>query len=77
MTEVLVMRFTRCGIAVASDCAVRCSVRCSFHAVRFVLWMKEKTKEECISWVKATWASVSKETVIRSFKCGGLINHGC
>ena len=30
------------------------------------------TKEECISWVKAAWASVSKETVIRSFKCAGL-----
>ena len=32
------MRYSRCSIAVASDCAVRCS----FHAVRFILWMKEK-----------------------------------
>lgn len=30
------------------------------------------TKGECVSWVQAAWASVSKETVIRSFKCAGI-----
>ena len=34
MTEVLVMRESRCCIAVASDCAVRCSFSCcSFHTM--------------------------------------------
>lgn len=27
------------------------------------------TKENCMQWVKQAWTSVSKETIIRSFKC--------
>ena len=42
-------RSSRCGLAVASDCAVRCS----FNAVRFILWMKEK-----ILWMKEKYTLV-------------------
>ena len=43
------MWYSRCCIAVASDCAERCS----FHAVHFILWMKEK-----ILWMKEKYTLV-------------------
>lgn len=30
------------------------------------------TKEECAKWVKIAWASLSTDTIIRSFKCSGI-----
>ena len=28
--------------------------------------------ETCIQWVKEAWASVSRETILHSFKCAGI-----
>ena len=30
------------------------------------------TKELCVTWVKMAWASLSTETILRSFKCAGI-----
>ena len=64
------------GISHSSSDTVSCMMN-GASAVRKptqqqVINRRPPTKEECISWVKAAWAAVSKETVIRSFKCAGL-----
>ena len=34
--------------------------------------MRAPTKEKCAQWVKEAWASVTKETILRSFKSAGI-----